>query len=349
MLVITLAIMGIASFCIGILPTYAQIGAWAPALLVTLRFVQGLGVGGEWGGAVLMAIEHAPDGKRGFYGSWPQMGVPIGLILANGSLAAFSKLPEAAFLAWGWRVPFLLSIALVAVGLFIRLRLAESPAFARVKEERREARVPVLDVLRENPRGVVLSIGVQIGEKAAFYVYTTFLIFYGTAKVGLPRQTILTGVLIGAVCMLFSLPAAGALSDRLGRRPVYLFGAGMTAAFAYPLYRLIDTGSPSLVWLALSIALIFAHSPLWAPSAAFQSEFFEPRVRYTGASLGAQIAAALGGGLSPIIATALLPLGRGALASQLVAMGVLTAIAVLLSAETAGHSLHADIPGFPSS
>jgi metabolite-proton symporter len=338
MLVLTLVVMGVATFCIGILPTYAQIGAWAPALLVLMRFVQGLGVGGEWGGAVLMAIEHAPQGKRGFYGSWPQMGVPIGLILANGIFAAFSRLPESAFLAWGWRIPFLLSVALVAFGLIIRLRLVESPVFARVKETKGEAAVPILDVLRTNPRGVLLAIGVQIGEKAAFYIYTTFLLAYATAKVGLPRQTILNGVLIGAVCMLFALPAAGALSDRVGRRPVYLFGACMTALIAYPLYWLVDTGSPALVWLALSIALVFGHSPLYAPSAAFQSEFFEARVRYTGASLGAQIAGALGGGLSPIIATALEPFGRGALASQLIAMAVITVVAVLLSAETHRHS-----------
>lgn len=338
MLVLTLVLMGAATFCIGLLPTYAQIGWWAPALLVVLRLVQGLGVGGEWGGAVLMAIEHAPDGKRGFYGSWPQIGVPVGLMLANGTFAAFSKLPESAFLAWGWRIPFLLSGVLVGFGLIVRLRLVESPVFARVKEARREATVPVLDVLRHNLRGVLLSIGVQVGEKAAFYVYTTFLLFYGTAKVGLPRRTILDGVLIGAACMLFALPAAGALSDRVGRRPVYLFGACMTALMAYPLYWLIDTGSPRLVWLALSGVLVFAHSPLYAPAAAFQSEFFEARVRYTGASLGAQIAGALGGGLSPIIATALLPFGRVALASQLVAMGLITLIAVSLSAETARDS-----------
>jgi MHS family shikimate/dehydroshikimate transporter-like MFS transporter len=338
MLVLTLVVMGLATSCIGILPTYAQIGAWAPALLVALRFVQGLGVGGEWGGAVLMAIEHAPPGRRGFYGSWPQVGVPLGLILANGVFAVFSRLPEAAFLSWGWRIPFLLSFALVAVGLIVRLRLVESPVFARVKEAQREAAVPVLEVLRENPRGVLLSIGVQIGEKAAFYVYTTFLLFYGTAKVGLPRDTILKGVLIGAACLFFAIPAAGAISDRVGRRPVYLFGACVMGLFAYPLYALFDTGSPVLVWLALAIALVFSHAPLYAPAAAFQSEFFEPRVRYTGASLGAQVSGAIGGGFSPIIATALLPLGRGALAAQLVAMALITIIAVLLSPETARHS-----------
>jgi MFS transporter, MHS family, shikimate and dehydroshikimate transport protein len=334
MLVLTLVIMGVATFAIGLLPTYAQIGSWSAVALVTLRVAQGFGIGGEWGGAVLLAVEHAPTGARGFYGSWPQVGVPAGLLLSTGIFALSARLPEDQFLSWGWRVPFLLSILLVGVGLVIRLRILETPAFTRMKEERSEARRPVLELLRTHRKEVLLAIGARLAENGAFYIYTVFVLVYGTQRVGLDRQTVLNGVLIAAACALVSIPVCGALSDRLGRRPVYLFGACVTALFAYPLFWLIDTGSTPLVWLALVVALVFAHSPMYGPQAAFFSELFGTRVRYSGASLGSQLSSVIAGGLSPFIATALLPYGRGALASYIIAMALITIAAVLVASET---------------
>jgi MFS transporter, MHS family, shikimate and dehydroshikimate transport protein len=334
MLVLTLCIMGIATFGIGLLPTYAQIGPWAAVALVTLRLAQGFGVGGEWGGAVLMAVEHAPAHARGFYGSWPQIGVPAGLLLSTAVFALFARLPEDQFLSWGWRVPFLLSILLVGVGLIIRLRILETPAFARVKEERTEAQRPIVELFRAHRREVLLAMGARFAENGAFYVYTVFVLVYGTQKVGLDRQTILNGVLMAAACALITIPACGALSDRLGRRPVYLFGACFTALFAYPLFWLLDTGSTPLVWLALIVVLMFGHSPMYGPQAAFLSELFGTRVRYSGASLGSQLSSVIAGGLSPFIATALLPYGRGALAAYIVAMALVTIVSVLLASET---------------
>ena len=334
MLVLTLTIMGVATCGIGLLPTYAQIGPWAAVALVVLRLAQGFGVGGEWGGAVLMAVEHAPAGARGFYGSWPQMGVPAGLLLSTAVFAQFTRLPEDQFLSWGWRVPFLMSSLLVGVGLIIRLRILETPAFTRVKEARTEARRPIVELLQTHRKEVLLAMGARLADNGAFYVYTVFVLVYGTQKVGIDRQTILNGILIAAACALLAIPLCGALSDRLGRRPVYLFGACFTALFAYPLFWLLDTGSTPLVWLALVVALVFAHSPMYGPQAAFLSELFGTRVRYSGASLGSQLSSVIAGGLSPFIATALLPYGRGALASYVIAMALITIVAVLIASET---------------
>jgi MHS family shikimate/dehydroshikimate transporter-like MFS transporter len=334
MLILTLIIMGVATFGIGLLPTYAQIGPWAPVALVVLRLAQGFGVGGEWGGAVLMAVEHAPPGARGFYGSWPQIGVPAGLLLSTAVFARFARLPEEQFLSWGWRVPFLLSILLVGVGLIIRVRVLETPAFTRVKAARTEARRPIVEVLRTHPKEVLLAMGLRFAENGAFYIYTVFVLVYGTQKAGIHRQTVLNGILIAAACALVAIPVCGALSDRVGRRPVYLFGACVTGLFAYPLFWLLDTGSTPLVWLALVVALVFAHSPMYGPQAAFLCELFGTRVRYSGASLGSQLASVIAGGLSPFIATALLPYGRGALASYIIAMAVVTIVAVLVATET---------------
>jgi metabolite-proton symporter len=341
MLVLTLMIMGVATFLIGCLPTYAQIGPWAAVLLVVLRIAQGFGVGGEWGGAVLMAIEHAPPGKRGFYGSWPQIGVPAGLLLANLVFSRFARMPEADFLAWGWRVPFLLSIFLVGLGLVIRLAILETPAFAKMKETRRHAQQPILEVLSKYPREVLLAMGARFAENGAFYIYSVFVLVYATQKAGMEQSVVLNGILLASALELAAIPLYGALSDRVGRRPVYLFGAISTAVLAYPLFLALDSGSTPLVWTMIVLSFLCAHAAMYAPQAAFLSELFGTRVRYSGASLGAQLSSVLAGGLSPLIAAALLRYGygRGALSLYLIGMAVVTIIAVIIAAETISNDI----------
>jgi len=339
MLVLTLLTMGIATVSIGLLPTYSRIGPLAPAILVLLRLAQGFAVGGEWSGAALLAVEHAPPASRGFYGSWTQIGTPTGLLLSTAAFTAVARLPDAQFLAWGWRLPFLASIALVVVGLVIRLRVPETPAFLRVESERLHVRRPAVEVLKTHPREVLLAIGVRIAENGAFYIYTVFVLVYGTRHSGMTRETVLTAVLSGAACLLVALPLCGALSDRVGRRPVYLLGACVTGLFAYPLLRLLDTGSAALASVALIVALVFGHAPMYGPQAAFMAELFGTRVRYTGMALGSQLSSVISGGLSPFVATALLPFGRVALASYTVVMSIVTIVAVLMAPETRERSI----------
>jgi metabolite-proton symporter len=341
MLVLTLLIMGIATFLIGLLPTYEQLGPLAAVLLVILRIAQGFGVGGEWGGAILMAVEHAPPGRRGFYGSWPQIGVPAGLLLSTIVFTPFSRLPQEAFLSWGWRIPFLLSIGLVVLGLVIRVRILETPAFSRMKEQRQQARQPILEVFRHYPREVLIAMGARLVENGAFYLYTVFVLIYGTQHVGLDRSTVLTGIMIAAALELIAIPLFGALSDLIGRKPVYLFGAIGSGVLAYPLFWMMDTASPLLVWLALVIALSICHAAMYAPQGAFFSELFGARVRYSGASLGAQLASVIAGGLSPLVATTLLRegYGRGAMALYIAGMALITTIAVAAATETLRHDI----------
>jgi metabolite-proton symporter len=332
MLILSLLIMGIATFLIGLLPTYEQVGVLAPILLVVLRFAQGIGVGGEWGGAVLMAVEHAPPERRGFYGSWPQMGVPAGLLLANVVFAITSAtLPE----AWGWRVPFLLSIVLVGVGLFIRLRIMETPAFRQVQESHTEADMPIIDVVRTYPKNVLLAMGMRVAENGTFYILTAFVLTYITAELGLEQGTGLRGVIIAATIGLFTIPLFGALSDRVGRRPVYLFGAVFSLLFAFPFFWLLNTGVGPLIWLAIVLGVNLGHDSMYGPQAAYFSELFGTRVRYSGASLGYQLASVFAGGLAPLIATALLAAsGYTAVAIYMAIMALITVVSVILASET---------------
>src|SRR5918997_2134689 len=336
MLVLSLLIMGVATFLIGCLPSFQSVGVLAPILLVALRLFQGVGVGGEWGGAVLMAVEHAPAGRRGFFGSWPQMGVPAGLLLANVVfLLTSNAMPEEQFLAWGWRVPFLVSIILVGVGLFIRLRIMETPAFRQVQESHTEAQMPILDVLRTYPKNVLLAMGMRIAENGTFYILTAFVLSYITAELGLEQGTGLRGVIIAAAIGLFTIPIFRALSDRIGRRPVYLFGAVFSLLFAFPFFWLMNTESTGLIWLAIILSLVLGHDAMYGPQAAYFCELFSTRVRYSGASLGYQLASVLAGGLSPLIATALLGYyGYAAVAWYLAGMALITIIAVVTAVET---------------
>jgi MFS family permease len=336
MLVLTLLIMGIATFAIGLLPTYESIGIWAPILLLAMRLLQGFGIGGEWGGAVLMAVEHSPPNRRGFYGSWPQIGVPAGLLSANlVFLLVNQSMSEAAWLAWGWRIPFLLSIILIGVGLFIRLRISETPAFEQVRESHTEAGMPIVEVVRTYPKQVLQAMGMRIAENGAFYVFSIFVLTYVTTQLGLESSTAQTGVLIAAGIGLVSLPLFGWLSDRVGRRPVYLFGAVFSLLFAFPFFWLMNTESTFLIWLAIILSLVLGHDAMYGPQAAYFCELFSTRVRYSGASLGYQLASVLAGGLSPLIATALLGYyGYTAVAWYLAGMALITIIAVVTAAET---------------
>lgn len=336
MLVTTLMMMGIATVLIGLLPTYNQIGIWAPILLVLLRFVQGFGVGGEWGGAVLMAVEYSRAGRRGFHASWVQAGVPVGMLLANGVFMLFSRMDEAAFLSWGWRVPFLLGVLLLGVGMFIRLKIMESPVFTQAKAEDPGPKVPILAVIREHPRNVILAMGARFAENAYFYIFTVLVLSYGSQQLEMDKAGLLNAVMLGSAAQLVAIPAFGALSDRLGRRPVYLGGAFFLLLFAFPFFWLIGTKEPALVMLAVVIGLI-GHSAMYGPQAAFFSELFGTRVRYSGASLGYQLASPLAGGLAPLIATALLGWSMGEpwpVALYLIGMAVITLVSVWLAEET---------------
>jgi len=346
MLVLALLIMGVATFLMGLLPTYNSIGVWAPILLVALRFIQGIGVGGEWGGAVLMAVEHSPQGRRGYYGSWPQMGVPAGLLLANlVFLASSTYLPEEQFLAWGWRIPFLVSIILVGVGLFIRLRLMETPAFRQVQESGTGAPMPIIDVLRTYPKQVLLAMGMRIAENGTFYVLTVFVLSYVAGQLALDRNVGLYGVLIAATIGLLTTPLFGALSDRVGRRRVYLFGALFSLVFAFPFFWLVNTGIEPLIWLAIVLGVNIGHDAMYGPQAAYFSELFGTRVRYSGASLGYQLASVLAGGLSPLIATALLGYySWPAVALYTAGMAIITVVATYLAAETFQGDIFEDQP-----
>ncbi|WP_336215212.1 MFS transporter [Nonomuraea sp. LPB2021202275-12-8] len=301
-LVVTLLLMGISTFLIGVLPGYDSVGVLAPVMLATLRFVQGLGLGGEWGGAVIMSLEHGDPRRRGFNASWPQVGVPAGFVLATGLLTILSfTLSDAAFLSWGWRVPFLLSGALVFVGLWVRLKIAESPLFAEVEQKGAKAKMPLLEVLRTHPRALLSAFTARIGVDVAFYTFTAYILVYVTGPLDLDRSVGLNAVLIASALQLALIPLFGSLSDRFGRRPVYLAGVIGAAVWVFAFFPLLETKSFPLIALAAIVALV-CHAAMYGPQAAFIAELFSTRLRYSGASMGYQVAGIVGGALAPIIA-----------------------------------------------
>jgi MFS transporter, MHS family, shikimate and dehydroshikimate transport protein len=309
MLYLTLMIMGIATAVIGLLPTYTSIGIWAPILLVTMRLAQGFGLGGEWGGAVLMAVEHAPANRRGFYGSWPQLGAFIGLLLSTLVFRAVSKMPDAEFLTWGWRVPFLASFLLVIVGVWIRMTIAESPIFEKLKEQKQEAKMPIIEAITKHPANILIAMGARFAENGLFYVFTVFSLTYISTYLKVPRVIGLNGLLWAAFFGIFFCAGWGALSDKLGRRPVYMYGAIACGVLAFPFFWMLGTKEPWIISLAIVIPVCFGHAAMYGPQASFLSEMFSARVRYSGASLGYQLASIFAGGLSPLVATWLLAKG----------------------------------------
>jgi MFS family permease len=335
MLVITLLIMGGATFLIGFLPTFEHAGGLAPTLLVVLRFLQGFAVGGEWGGATLMVVENAPEENRNFYSSWPQAGVPVGLVLSTAVFTAFSSLKDEEFFTWGWRVPFLLSIVLIAVGLFIRMRVLESPAFSRVKELGAESKVPLFDVLRHYPVAAILAIGVVFANIGGYYIVTIFTLTYITGRFGLARYVVLIGQMVAGAAEFAGILILARVADRVGKRPVAVWSAACMLLFSYPFFWLVNTGRPMLIWLAMS-SWVFACGALYGVTGVFIAEFFKARVRYSGMSFGYQMAGMISGAPAAIVATALVHWAGGAswpVATYLAANCLITFLSVYLASE----------------
>ena len=312
-LVVTLIIMGVATFLVGLVPTYAQIGLWAPALLLTIRVFQGIGLGGEWGGSVLMAYEFAPQEKRGFYTSIPQMGLSIGILLASGSLALLSAtLSNQDFMAWGWRACFLASFVLVLVGLWIRLRLVETPDFAKVKERHQEARLPIASVLKDDTRNLLLGLGARHIDGVFFNIFAVFAVSYLISTVHVARNTVLVALMVGAAVLTVFIPLAGRLSDRVNRARLFAVAALISALSVFPAFYVMREagGSTVLIWLAIIIPYGILYSAVYGNVAALQCDLFEPRVRYTGISFIYQTTAAVAG-LTALISTVLVRLDHG--------------------------------------
>jgi metabolite-proton symporter len=344
LLMLSLVLMGLATILIGLLPTYPQIGLWAPMALIALRLIQGFAVGGEWGGAVLMAAEHGDAARRGFWASWPQAGVPAGNLLAAAVLALMAAVQsESDFLAWGWRVPFILSALLVAVGWYIRNRVAESPMFeAELDAAEAPARVPAIEVLRERPKALVLGAGLRVGENISYYILTVFSLTFLVDVSKESRSLALNALLIGAAVQFFGIPLFAFLSDRIGRRPVYAVGAFGLAAWCFILFGLLGSGDTASIILALVVGLVL-HGAMYGPQAAFITELFPTRIRYSGVSLAYQLTSIIAGSLAPIIALWIYKTYGSAtpVAVYVAAACLISGASALLARETRGLELEA--------
>jgi MHS family shikimate/dehydroshikimate transporter-like MFS transporter len=344
-LVITLLMVGGGTFLIGLLPTYETAGILAPVLLVLLRLVQGFGAGAEYGGAVIMAVEYAPEGKRGIFGSWAPIGVTVGNLLAAGVFAIFSSLPKEEFLAWGWRVPFLLSIVLVLVGFYIRARVTETPVFQDAVAKRKTLRSPVIEAVRRYPREMAVVVGARLAENGLGYLFPVFGLSYLTKTLGVPKSTALTGIMIAHALSLLTIPLFSALSDRIGRRPVYIGAALFGAAYAFPFFMLIDTKDPLIIALAFIPAISISVSGMFGPQAAYFAELFGARLRFSGFALARELGSILAGGIAPFLAAWLVVSMDGApwgVAVYIIVMALITAVAVYYGPETYKIDLRAD-------
>jgi MHS family shikimate/dehydroshikimate transporter-like MFS transporter len=336
MLMLTMIITALGTFAIGLMPTYNQIGVLAPILLVVLRILQGIGLGGEWGGASLMVLEHAPANRRGFYGSLVQVGFPLGVAASTSAFALAALLPQADLMSWGWRLPFLFSVVLLGVGLYVRTRVPESPLFNEIKQRGDIAKAPFLDVVLRQPKTFLLAIGLKISEVSWVYIVTVFAVVYATTQLGLPKSTLLNAIIIGSLIEVFTIPLFGYISDIVGRRALYFAGAIFTILFAFPLFWLIDTKNAFVIGATVAVALSFGHGMMFGLLSTYLPELFGTKVRYTGASLGFQVAAAIGGGLAPILATSLTSSlgGTAGVSLLLIMLASITLIATLCARET---------------
>ena len=342
MLAMTIVIMGLGTFSIGLLPTYDQIGIAAPVLLVLLRLLQGIGLGGEWGGAVLMVIENSPARNRGLLGSMVQIGWPIGNLAAIGMFAALSQVPESDFLAWAWRIPFLISIALVGIGLYIRLQLVETPVFRKIEAKKEIAKVPFVEILARHRRSFFTAIGLKLSEVTYAIVAGVFAISYVTGKLAMPRSVIINAIFLAAVVALVMIPVFGWLSDRIGRKMMFYASCVFALAFAFPMFWLLDTKDPLTITLTIITAITFGQMIGFAVGPSWYSELFEARLRYSGASLGFQIGAAIAG-LTPFAAATLMAWTGGAtwpISIYLIVVAAITFLATRIAPETASKALN---------
>ncbi|MGC1350893.1 MAG: MFS transporter [Xanthobacteraceae bacterium] len=343
-LIATLLCMGIATFLIAFVPTYSSIGIWGAILLTVLRAVQGIGVGGEWGGSVLLAMEWSrTHGQRGLVASWPQFGVPCGLFLANIAVLVFSTWSGDQFLVWGWRIPFALSIILVGVGLWIRLGILETPVFQKLLDSDKTEKAPILEVIKRQPREIILSALLRMSEQAPFYIFTAFIFAYAVNTLKMPRDFILFAVMAAAVVSFVTIPLSGHISDRIGRRKMYLIGVVLTGLFGFLYFGMVDTAIPSAVFIAIVLSLI-PHDIQYGPQAALIAEAFTPRLRYSGSSLGYQLASIIAGGPAPLIATALFAHYQTgyAIAIYIAACAVISAVAAAFMPDYTGQDISAE-------
>jgi len=341
-LIATLLLMGVATFAVALVPTYATIGIWGAVILTILRFIQGVGVGGEWGGSVLMSMEWARSNhSRGFVASWPQFGVPCGLFLANLAVLVFSQMSGEQFLTWGWRVPFLLSIVLVGVGLWIRLGIMETPVFAKLSAENKLEKTPMLEVIKRHPKEILLSAFARMAEQAPFYIFTAFVFSYGTGTLHVSRDFLLTAVLAASLLSFFSIPFFGHLSDRIGRKNMYMIGAAVTGVFGFIYFGMLNTGSTAVIFVAIILSLV-PHDMMYGPQAALIAESFTGRLRYSGSSLGYQLASIIAGGPAPLIAAWLFGTYHTpyAIAWYIAACAVLSLVATAMMTDYTGKDIH---------
>jgi metabolite-proton symporter len=343
-LIATLLCMGIATFLIAFVPTYAEIGIWGAVILTILRMLQGIGVGGEWGGSVLLAMEWSKGhGSRGLVASWPQFGVPCGLFLANLAVLAFSQLSGDQFNTWGWRIPFALSIVLVGVGLWIRLGILETPVFQQVVRDNKVEKAPIIEVFRKHPREILLSALLRMAEQAPFYIFTAFIFAYAVGTLHMSRNLILTAVLVAACVSFVTIPLSGHISDRIGRRKMYLIGAATVGVFGFLYFGMVDSAAPALVFIAIVLSLI-PHDMMYGPQAALIAEAFTPRLRYSGASLGYQLASVIAGGPAPLIATALFATYKSgySIAIYIAACAVVSLVSAAMMPDYTGKDISAE-------
>jgi MFS family permease len=343
-LIATLLCMGLATFAVAFVPTYESIGVWGAVLLTVLRAIQGIGVGGEWGGSVLLAMEWSrTHGQRGLVASWPQFGVPCGLLLSNLAVLGFSQWAGADFVTWGWRVPFALSIILVGVGLWIRLGILETPVFQKLLDEDKTEKAPIIEVIKKQPKEIILSALLRMSEQAPFYVFTAFVFSYAVGTLKMNRDFILTAVMVAACVSFFTIPISGHISDLIGRRKMYLIGVVTIGLFGFLYFGMVDSAVPSAVFIAIVLSLI-PHDMQYGPQAALIAESFTPRLRYSGASLGYQLASIIAGGPAPIIATALFATYHTgyAIAIYIAACAVISLISASFMPDFTGRDISAE-------